>query len=75
MIDEPPYFRQHQIQNYRNQEHNRNAVFSEHVLNDLRKIEKISGTCVKPSPILNDNAAIIIFLCENRILQSSANRL
>ena len=28
------------------------------------KIEKISGTCVKPSPILNDNAAIIIFLCE-----------
>ena len=28
------------------------------------KIEKILGTCVKPSPILNDNAAIIIFLCE-----------
>lgn len=27
------------------------------------KMEKISGTCVKPIPILNESAAIVIFLC------------
>lgn len=28
------------------------------------KISKIAGTCVNPSPILKDNAEIVIFRCE-----------